>query len=102
MPNKRKTISNAIDLILIIVINTLVVGAFLKLLSLFILKMDVIFYIVVAVDTTLVTLNIPNILKLPKTIGKKIGSILVKDENKKITWKEIIIFIIIWAILDLI
>lgn len=102
MFNKRKAISNLIDIILIISINAILASAFLKLLSLFILRMDIVFYIIVVIDVTIITFNIPNILKLPKTIGKKIASFLVKDENKKITWKEILILVILLLILEFI
>lgn len=102
MPNKRKAISNIIDLILIIVINGLVDEAFLRLLSLFISRIDIVFYVILIINTILLMYNLSNLLNLPKTIGKKIASILVKDENKKITWKEIIILIIILLIISFI
>lgn len=102
MPNKRKAISNIIDLILIIVINGLVAEAFLRLLSLFISRIDIVFYVILIINTILLMYNLSNLLNLPKTIGKKIASILVKDENKKITWKEIIILIIILLIISFI
>ncbi len=102
MPNKRKAISNIIDLILIIVINGLVAEAFLRLLSLFISRIDIVFYVILIINTILLMYNLSNLLNLPKTIGKKIASILVKDENKKITWKDIIIFMLICMIIGFI
>lgn len=102
MLNKRKIISNLIDFLIIILINTFFISAFLKLLSLFISKMDILFYIIITLDIILITLNLSKMLRMKKTLGKKIALILVRDGNKKITWKEVIILIIILLIISFI
>ncbi len=103
MLNKRKLIGNLIDLVLIIFVNTCVVYIILKLLSFFTLNMNVIFFIILLIDVlTIVGYLLPYLFKKEKTIGKLIVKKLIKKEDAKFTFKEIIILLIILLIISFI
>lgn len=103
MLNKRKSIGNLIDLVLIIFVNTCVVYTILKLLSFFTLNMNVIFFIILLIDVlTIVGYLLPAIFKRKQTIGKLIAKKIIKKEDAKFTFKEIIIILIILLIISFI
>lgn len=103
MLNKRKLISYLIDIILIILVNTLVIEIFFKILALFIPKIEILFYIIIIFDVIIITLYLlPYILKNNNTLGKKIAIKLIKNKDKKISVKEIILFIILINLLEIV
>lgn len=93
--NKRKVASNILDIIILIEINVILILLLLKIISLFVLKRDAIFFISTSLDVVILMLGLPKILKKKKTLGKYISSKIVKDENEKINWEDITILVII-------
>lgn len=103
MLNKRKIISNLIDLVLIIFVNTCVVYTILKLLSFFTIIINAIYFFILLIDVlAIVGYLLPYLFKKEKTIGKLIAKKIIKKEDAKFTFKDIIIILIILLIISFI
>lgn len=104
--NKRKTAGNIIDVFVyygsIIILFNVFSNIVLKIISLFILKKEIIFNILLIIYIILGNLGAIIIIKKEKTYGKFIAKRLVKDEKELVTLKDAILTFLILSILSII
>lgn len=100
MFNKRKIISILIDCLLIIFLVAFFIEITRILFAYINLSEKILFYLSCLISIIIIFYILPLILKKKETLGKKIALFLIKDENKKISWKEVILLIIILLIIS--